>query len=317
MSKNKSFADDGWALWIEGDDVSSVYINDWLSPGGKSFVDLAVRIRSVRLTRNMFIYVPFPVEKEDVTDLAHLFKDRNVIRAIFSSPGIIDYKKNDVTSEIAYNGRTIDLVHLSETEFSVEPLSTGALIKLDLSSLIPHLDTDEAYFIFRMPHKTLDGIFKPRVNVGNLLERLRDLITSPVITEKYGYSIRINESRLLPPEINRIGTFHRQKLKKAVVTISLDESYELNHSNCYRIRRLEQDLYRDYAPKGFGCEDAITYQWTENRENNYNGHFNFYFDIARNSISKVSMLVYMVLLMLVGIAGGALWDLIKFLIGIL
>ena len=100
-------------------------------------------------------------------------------------------------------------------------LSKGTLIGIDLSYLHPFLDNDECYFIWRMPHKTLDEIFKHQVNVGNVLDRLRDLITSPVMSEKYGYSIRINESRLLPEEITRIGAFHRQKLKKAVITLLL------------------------------------------------------------------------------------------------
>ena len=38
--KYKKFADDGWAVWIDGDDTSTVYINDWLNPKGKSYVDI-------------------------------------------------------------------------------------------------------------------------------------------------------------------------------------------------------------------------------------------------------------------------------------
>ena len=29
--KQKKFADDGWAIWIDGDDTSTVYINHWMS----------------------------------------------------------------------------------------------------------------------------------------------------------------------------------------------------------------------------------------------------------------------------------------------
>ena len=42
--KQRKFADDGWAVWIDGDDTSTVYINDWLNPKGKSYIDIAVRI---------------------------------------------------------------------------------------------------------------------------------------------------------------------------------------------------------------------------------------------------------------------------------
>ena len=29
--KQKKFADDGWAVWVDGDDTSTVYINNWLN----------------------------------------------------------------------------------------------------------------------------------------------------------------------------------------------------------------------------------------------------------------------------------------------
>jgi hypothetical protein len=177
------------------------------------------------------------------------------------------------------------------------------------------LDNDEAYFIWRMPHKSLNEIFKPHVNVGNLLGRLRDLITTPVISEKYGYSIRINESRLLPEGVTRIGAFHRQKLKKAVITISIDESYELNDANCYRIRRLEENLYAQYLPSNYKYKDVITYQWTQSREQSLPGQFNFYYNIAKESVNSRSMTLYMVLLMIIAVAGEMLADFVKALLG--
>ena len=67
-------------------------------------------------------------------------------------------------------------------------------------------------------------------------------------------------------------------------------------------------------PQGFSCEDVITYQWDQNREKNLHGHFNFYFSIARNSVSRVSMLIYMLMLVIFGSMGSALYDLIKLLI---
>ena len=46
--KQRKFADDGWAVWIDGDDTSTIYINDWLNPKGKSYVDMAIRIRKIK-----------------------------------------------------------------------------------------------------------------------------------------------------------------------------------------------------------------------------------------------------------------------------
>lgn len=310
-SKNKRFADDGWAVWVNGDDNSTVYINDWLTPTGDSYVDFAVRIRGVKSSALLNVYVPFGVTKDEITDTSLNFEDEGVLRATFSAACVIDYKKNECTSEIAYNARTIDLVHISCLEYELKPLSSGTLITVNIEKLREYLANDEAYFLWRMPHKSLNEIFKPHINVGGLLTRLRDLITTPVVSEKYGYSIRINEARLLPDEINRIGAFHRQKLKKAVITISIGEDYSMNDANCYRIRRVEKELYKDYVPECFNCDDAITYQWNQNRDTDMLGHFNFYFDVSRDYVSKMSMFIYMILLMVVGIIGGFLEDLIK------
>ena len=79
--------------------------------------------------------------------------------------------------------------------------------------------------------------------------------------------------------------------------MSLNEEYQVNDSNCYRIHRLEKELFGEYAPAGFDCDDAITYEWNESREKNLYGHFNFYFGITRDTISKSSMLLYMILLL--------------------
>ncbi len=315
-SKNKRFADDSWAVWVNGDDNSTVYINDWLTPTGDSYVDFAVRIRGVKSSALLNVYIPFGVTKDEITDISLNFEDEGVIRATFSAACVIDYKKNECTSEIAYNARTIDLVHISCLDYKLKPLSSGTLITVNIEKLWEYLANDEAYFLWRMPHKSLNEIFKPHINVGGLLTRLRDLITTPVVSEKYGYSIRINEARLLPDEINRIGAFHRQKLKKAVITISIGEDYSMNDANCYRIRRVEKELYKDYVPECFNCDDAITYQWNQNRNTDMLGHFNFYFDVSRDYVSKMSMFIYMILLMVVGIIGGFLEDLIKLIFGI-
>ena len=312
--KQKKFADDGWAIWVDGDDTSTVYINNWLNPKGKSYVDLAIRVRGVKTSKMLHTYFPFAISKDEIEDISLLFNDTNILQATFSTACIVDYKKNEHTSEIAYNGKTVDIVHIGTLEYDIKPLSDGTNIEVNLEKLNPSLDNDEAYFIWRMPHKSLDEIFKPRVDMGNAMSRLRDLITTPVVSEKYGYSIRINEARLLPEEITRIGIFHRQKLKKAVITLSIDENYELNDGGCYRIRRLEEKLYKNYLPKDYKFEDVITYQWNQDREDHGQGQFNFYYNLSKDSVSKSSMFLYMVLLLTVGIFGDLLAEIVKALI---
>ncbi len=315
--KQKKFADDGWAIWIDGEDISTIHINDWINPMGKSFVDLAIHIRGIKVSKLLNVYVPFPLLKDEIQDVSLSFENTKILQAIFSAACIVDYKKNQHTSEIAYNGKTVDIVHISTMNFKAEMLSNGTLIRINLQELQPYLDNNEAYFIWRMPHKSLDDIFKSYVDVGNVIERVRDLITTPVVSEKYGYSIRINDSRLLPEEITRIGSFHRQKLKKAAVSISIDENYEMNDAGCYRIRRLEENLYRNYLPKDYKCEDVISYQWNQTRDDNFQGQFNFYYSITKNSVSRGSMFLYMILLLSVGVIGDFISEAVKALVGLI
>ena len=299
--KQRKFADDGWAVWIDGDDTSTVYINDWIDPEGKSYIDLGIRIHGVKSSKNLYVYVPFALSRGEMEDISLLYKDTRILQATFSAVCIVDYMKNEHTSEIAYNGKRVDIVHISTMEYDLVPVSHGTRINFNLEKLQPFLDNDEAYIIWRMPHKTLDDIFKWHVDGETTLTRLRDLVTSLVVQEKYGYSVRINEARLLPEGITRVGAFHRQKLKKAVITISLNENYELNDSGCYRIRRLEENLYTGYIPEGYQCEDVITYEWDQNREYNLRGQFNFYNSITKNKVSRGSMLIFLMFVLCIGV----------------
>ena len=309
--KNKYFADDGWAMWVDGDDVSTIYLNNWLNPKGKSYMDVAIHIRGIKETRSLSIYFPFAVDKDEIEDISLKFDDENLSRAIFSSMCVIDYKKNIATSEIAYNGKTVDIVHISALDYVVEPISKGSLLKVSFSELFNYLDNDEVYFMFRVPHKSITEVFKQRTKVGSFVTKMRDLIMSPIVSESYGYSVRINEARLLPKGINSIGAFHRQKLKKAVVTISISDNYEINDVSCYRIRRLEEELYKNFLPTGFDGEDTVTYQWQQNRETNLKGHFNFYLNISRNAISMGSVALYLIIITILDIGSAVIWDSIK------
>lgn len=313
-NRQKSFVDDGWAFWLDGDDTSTIYINNWVNPRGQSYVDITLHTRKIKKTHSLNIYMPFHVEADEVEDISLLLKDKKILYSLFNAACIIDYKKNDCTSELAYHGKTVDLVHISSLDFSLKPMADGSFFNMDLEQLYQFLDNDEVYFMFRIPHKSLDRIFAPRIDVYGFVDKLRDRITTPMVTEKYGYSVRINEARLLPPEINHVGAFHRQKLVRAEISLAINEEYEVNDQGCYRIRRLEDPFYNGFVPDGFTDDNVIIYQWEQTRERDLRGQFNFYFSIVSNAVSRTSMLLYMILLIFFGGLGSALCELITRLI---
>ena len=316
-NKKRRFADDGWALWIDGDDRSTIYLNEWINPKSKSYVDISVRVYGAKEANEVNFFVPFEIEKNEITDLSYMLSDSSALRALFNTNGKVDSEKTKYTSELRYDNRTVSLINLANEFVTVKKVSYGTVITVNINFIKDFITSDEAYLIFRIPHKTLDEVFAPAIDVGSMFDRINSLIQSPIISEKYGYSIRINEARLLPPEINEIEDLQEQRIRKALVTISLGDEYEMNDSTCYRIRRLEAELNRGYAPQGYDCSDAITYQWVEERDHNMKAHYNFYFTMEHNEISKISMLVYLLLVLLIGAMGGAIYDLFKLLFGLL
>lgn len=315
--KTRKFADDGWGIWINGDDRSTVYLNEWINPKGKSYVDIAIRIYGAKKANELNIYVPFGITVDEITDLSVELEDDAILRGLFNTNVMVDAEKNESTSELKYDGRTVSLINLSKDILKAKRIAEGTVITAALNKIQQHITSDEAYVIFRIPHRTLDEVFTPQMNVRGSIERLKELISSPVVMQKYGYSIRINEARLLPTEISKIEVLHQQRIRKALVTISIDEEYELNDSNCYRIRRMEEDLYKDYAPHGYDCSDVITYQWVEERDKNMKAHYNFYFDIVHSKISKNSVLLYVLIMLLTAVAGNAIYGLIRNIIMLL
>ena len=316
-NKKRRFADDGWALWIDGDDRSTIYLNEWINPKGRNYVDISVRVYGAKEAKEVNFFVPFEIEKNEIADLSYMLSDSSALRALFNTNGKVDSEKTKYTSELRYDNRTVSLINLANEFVTVKKVSYGTVITVNINFIKDFITSDEAYLIFRIPHKTLDKIFAPAIDVGSMFNRINSLIQSPIVSEKYGYSIRINEARLLPPGINDIKELQEQRIRKALVTISLGDEYEMNDSTRYRIRRLEAELNKNYAPEGYDCSEAITYQWVEERDSNMKAHYNFYFTMEHNEISKMSMFVYLLMVLLIGALGGAIYDLFKLMFGLM
>lgn len=316
-SKKRKFADDGWALWIDGDDRSTIYLNEWINPKGENYVDISVRIYGAKATKTVNFFIPFQIDKDEITDLSYMLTEKSALRALFNTNAEINFKKTKYTSELHYDKRVISLITLTEEFAEIKNVAYGTVITIDLECIKEFITSNEAYMIFRIPHKTLDKIFATSIDVQGVFDKINSLIQSPILSEKYGYSIRINEARLLPPEINEIKVLQEQNIRKALVTISIDEEYEMNDSTCHRIRRLEAELNRNFAPKGYDCQNAITYQWVEERDSNLKAHYNFYFTMEHNKVSQLSVLLYLLIVFCCGALGTAVYDLFKLLFGLL
>ncbi len=316
MSKKiRKYTDEGWALWITGDRQSTLYLNEWVNPSGKSFVDVSTRIYNAKNVTEANFFVPFHISASEITDLSDMLCTPSVLQAVFNTNGKVDTEINKYTAELNYDERCVSLVKLSPEFLSVKTVEYGTVVTLNLSYIKEYITADEAYVSFRIPHKTLDDIFKFQEDVKSLFQKFMELIEKPVISEKFGYSLRINEARRLPQELNDIDELHKQRIKKALVTITISDEYNLNDSSCYRIRHLEDDLMENYMPKNYPAEDAITYQWVEEKPVDKKSHYNFYYTMEKSTVSGQSLVLYIVFLVLIGMLGAQITDLLNFLIG--
>ena len=316
-SKIRHFADDGWAVWIDGDEKSTVYFNEWVNPLGHNYVDVGIRMYGARNASEVNVYIPFKIMEDEIKDLSPMLTDKAILRGLFNNRCDVDPLGEKCIFEVKYGKHMVNIIKLTDDAAKVQKLSLGTLVTIDLTEIREDVTGDELYIIFRIPHKSMDDVFDRKNDVLRTVSKLHETITSPIVTEKYGYAIRINEARLLPPEISNIDTLHQQNLRKALVSISINEGYELNDFGCYRIRHLEEDLYEGYAPPGFDCGSAINYQWVEEREIDMKAHFNFYFDISRSAVSKKSLFLYFCIVLTISMVGNTLYGFLCKLFGMI
>ena len=156
-NKQKSFADDGWAVWIDGDDVSTVYLNDWLNPQGKSFVDLAVRIRGVRATKSLNVYIPFRVSEAeltgriDTTNAAAVEEDIQTIRS--EHPGLPIVLDADRLSYISSAGlRVIMCLRKQEPKLALINAAPEVYQVFEMTGFTEMMTIEKAY-----PRMSVEG----------------------------------------------------------------------------------------------------------------------------------------------------------------
>lgn len=313
-SKIRHFADDGWAVWIDGDEKSTVYFNEWVNPEQASYVDIGIRMYGAREAKEVNIYIPFEVEQSEINDLSTMLKNKDILRGVFNNSCSVSDDLNGNVFKVTYGKHVLNIIKLLPTVYQFQNMSSGVLLTVDLTRIKNEITADQLYMIFRLPHKSMDEAFKERIDVVSTVKNLHEIATTPIITKKYGYSTRVNEARMMPQEISNIETLHNQNLRKVLVSISINDEYELNDFNCYRIRRLEEKLYNNYAPPGFNCLDAVNYQWVEERERNMKTHYNFYFDISRNTVSKKSLILYLCIVLTLAMMGNTLYGLFSSLL---
>ena len=141
-------------MWIDGDDRSTIYLNEWINPKGKSYVDISVRVYGAKNAKTVNFFVPFVIDENEITDLSYMLTDSSALRALFNTNGKVDSEKNKYTSELRYDNRIVSLINLTSEFIEVKKVSYGTVITVNINFIKDFITSDEAYLIFRIQHKT-------------------------------------------------------------------------------------------------------------------------------------------------------------------
>ena len=154
---------------------------------GRSFVDISVRIYGAKSAKSVNLFVPFVIEENEITDLSYMLANESALRALFNTNGRVNSEKTKYTSELRYDNRTVSLINLTDDFTQVKKVSYGTVIKINLEFIKECITSDQAYMIFRIPHKTLDKIFESTINVVGIFNKIKLLFEKSCFEYKWNY----------------------------------------------------------------------------------------------------------------------------------
>ena len=313
MSK-RNIIDDGYAVWLieqnKGVSFLDIHINEWFSYKEQTYLDMGLRVYNANNVNGICLFFPFCIAKNEIIDLFNLISVPEIASDIFNTICAVSPLKVSHVSNLEYNGRkenAIEFFNILSTETVIDKQRTGTIICFDLSSIHDILTSAEVYIRFRVPHKSVNDLFKSDVKLSYIISCL----STPESEFEYIFVNRFNDIRNLPEIIKRYLSDNNHKIKKIITSISIPKDMDIDDSKCYKIRKLENISLSKYIPCSFRSEDTLAFQWlSENKE-----HYYSYFKMNKKSYKFIRVIVYVLIVIMLSCFGSALWQLFANLFG--
>lgn len=303
-------SDVAFAIWTVGTQSElDVHINEWIMPNScemTAFIDFGIRIYNVKGVDSVGLFVPYPIEDHEIVDLAKCLGNEDIARGIFNTTCTVTTHGETGIIDLDYNHHKSNVATLPR---SVIKTSSSTTIYFDLNSVANNITRDEFYIRFRIPEKKLGELLNQR---KKFFRSFTSLLASPIEREYFTYIIRVNEMRVLPNEIRFNQDVQRQKINKIIIAMALNGLIKVDSSFCYKVRVIEQKLYKDYVPKNFHLESCMAYQWLSQK--NAKTHYNFTLTLRKENINIYSLLIYSIFVIILSALGGLLVEFIKLLV---
>jgi hypothetical protein len=305
------------AIWYSGQENSEIdiHINFWKLPANASsfsrFLDIGLNFHTSSKIDQLFLYLPFPIECNDLTDLGAVISDgsANLLTAIFNEDYLITSSaKSDYHNVKDKTGNEIfNIYSLRKSNFSIikdfDPRD-GTVIEIKLPD--KKMREERTYIRFRVSGNNIARFSRIEKNVSSIL--------NSAFTKAEIFDFRINATRHLPNKlleiINQARLFSITKIHFFYIC-SYRENYILSHRPFFGARRLEDDIWNSYISATFKTlgqskkETLLAYHWKEKSDESRKiEDFNVLMKTSFRHNNWKTIIVYIIFLLLFSISAN-------------
>lgn len=224
----------------------------------KNFLDIGIKILEPSNVANISIFLPFRVGKGAIEDLGYLFEGNDkLVAAVFNE----DFKARPTeiqskTLEVVDDENDVKLyIYMIDKKNDIRMLKNygGSVINIKLNS---GAEIKPLYYRIRINTNKLEEFYTRYKLESQWLD------SHATHTELIDF--RMNEKRNLDRtllEDMRKGGEVRFKKVDYFVMREFKYDYVSSHTEMYRSRKLEKDLWDSYVGNDCECEDIIAYHW--------------------------------------------------------
>ncbi|ATF18235.1 hypothetical protein [Phaeobacter gallaeciensis] len=320
MSDNKSIA-----FWCERAAADAAvqtefHVNLWHFSGTKrrDFIEIGVMPSDASALSAIRIFVPFPLQREDIQDLGPEFASTELAQGIFNETLSSTKKPNGKSVELKVGANNYCHVHLfSPEDGSIDPCELNVVEK-DGGTLISITSMALGSLARQSNGNPESGYFRLR-----LLPPKHD--TRPFVTaikpkdrawtsgfEEIEYiDCRLNEARTLPTSVEASADAAQHGLADVsrivfLAVVPVASSITSSHAEWHKSRLLETQIWKDYVPHGL--EDGmVVYHWRkkfEDRGQNALQGFSAFVKLQTRKTSLMVIGIYVLVALALGVVGS-------------
>ncbi|WP_136254810.1 hypothetical protein [Onishia niordana] len=248
------------------------------------FLDIGVMVTpfdDLKDVEGICIYLPVPLDAEDIKDLGPLFKNTNVATGIFNerlevrqeSSRRVELGNQEGQFCRVHNFSTSNNGCIDDQYLKVEPYKGGTKLTITSAAIqAAHREINKQKWIY----------FRFRVFINNsgrnsFVKTIRPedkFILSGFHATEY-VDFRLNEARNLPPEVEELMEDAEETGVVPIVRIDfllvlrVGADLDGGHTNYHKSRLLERELWLDYVPDGGSDalqEGMVIYHWREKKD---------------------------------------------------